>query len=105
MINKPTGIPVIHEMHVEADMNPFKAHEAQDDEASVASSVEDDHPFPVADARGHLAHYPREEEQQKHHHKVRLSLMLSCALGVDESAHNICSPCATGGPHRRSQSW
>jgi hypothetical protein len=49
-------------------MNPFKAHKAQDDDAvSVSSSVEDDHRFPVADAKGHLAYY--EEEHRKQYHK------------------------------------
>ena len=69
--------PVIHGGHVEADMNPFKAHQAEDDDvASVASDEDDDHPIPVADEKGHLAHYPGEEEHQKHHHKVRLSSTL-----------------------------
>lgn len=56
--------------HFEADMNPFKAHNADDDEAaSVASSTEEDHPLPIADEHGNLVHYPG-EDKDIHHHKV-----------------------------------
>jgi hypothetical protein len=72
-LDEDGGVPILHQVHVEAD-NPFKAHQRWDDDAaSVASDDDDDHPIPIADAMGHLAHYPREEEHQKHHHKVRLS--------------------------------
>jgi hypothetical protein len=79
------GDPILHEdSHVKADMNPFKAHQAEDDDvASVASDEDDDHPIPVADEKGHLAHYPGEEEHQKHHHKVRLSSTL-CVHGESD---------------------
>ena len=72
------GDTILHEgSHLKADMNPFMAHQAEDDDAaSVASDEDDNHPIPIADEKGHLAHYPGEEEHQKHHHKVRLSSIL-----------------------------
>jgi hypothetical protein len=35
-------------------------------------NMDDDHPIPVADIHGHLAHYPGEEEQHHHGNKVRI---------------------------------
>ena len=63
-------IPKIHKNYPEPDMNPFTAHAPDDDAASVASSVEEDHVLPIADLEGNPVHYPG-EEKDVHHHKVR----------------------------------
>jgi hypothetical protein len=64
-------IPTVHKNYPEPDMNPFKAHAADDDEASIASSVEEDHILPIGDMEGNPVHYPGEEKDE-HHHKVRI---------------------------------
>jgi hypothetical protein len=88
-LDEDGGVPILHERSVEADMNPFKAHQAEDDDAaSVASDEDDDHPLPVADEMGNLVHYPGEEEHQKHHHKVRHSSILRI---LGESDHRTAS--------------
>jgi silicon transporter len=55
----------------EADVNPFKAHQKEDDDAASVGddSMEELHEhtvMPVADEYGHLVHYPGEEESEPH---------------------------------------
>jgi hypothetical protein len=58
----------------EADVNPYAAHQADDDDAASVGddSLDELHEkqvLPVADEHGNLVHYPGEEDQKHHKHK------------------------------------
>lgn len=70
--------PTIHKDTFEPDMNPYKAHGADDDaKASMSDSSMDDHVLPIADIEGNAVHYPEDDVDEEY--RVRQScIVLTC---------------------------